>query len=152
MQVQMIKNTICARSLSVHRLILTCLVLLSWRGRNEGEKLPNSSRGDQNVKSIQVLKIKVQLKKRFNAALLAPRVGAQLMCVSSQPSLYGIKQTRKKNKQKRYRPLNNVILRCGNTRASEDLHFPQVEATVHVHLVTLVSGKTRKQDSIIVID
>lgn len=35
-----------------------------------------------------------------------------------------------------------MILRCGNTRVSEDLHFPQVEATVHVHLVTLVSGKT----------
>lgn len=31
-----------------------------------------------------------------------------------------------------------MILGCGNTRASEDLHFPQAEATVHVHLVTLV--------------
>lgn len=39
-QVQMIKNTICARSFSVHRLILTCVVLLSRRGRNGGKNTP----------------------------------------------------------------------------------------------------------------
>lgn len=31
-------------------------------------------------------------------------------------------------------PLNNVILRSGNTSASKNLHFPEVEATVLVHL------------------
>lgn len=48
MQVQMIKNTIWARSFSVHRLILTG-VLLSRRGRNGG--------GDQRIKSDKVFKI-----------------------------------------------------------------------------------------------
>lgn len=43
-----------------------------------------------------------------------------------------------KQTKKTCRPLNNVILGCGDTRASEDLHFPQVEATIYVHLVILV--------------
>lgn len=34
-----------------------------------------------------------------------------------------------------------MILGGGHTRASEDLHFPRVEATIHVHLATGRTGR-----------
>lgn len=45
-----------------------------------------------------------------------------------------------------------MILGCGDTRASEDLHFPQVEATIYVHLVILVLlGNRRGGYNIVVV-
>lgn len=42
------------------------------------------------------------------------------------------------------RPLNNVILRSGNTSASKDFHFPEVEATVPVHLFNCAAPLDQK--------
>lgn len=61
-------------------------------------------------------------------------------------TLANTQKEQKQRKKEGCRALNNVILGRGNTRASEDLHFPQVEATVDVHLVLLVLRKIEKKN------
>lgn len=65
-------------------------------------------------------------------------------------TLENTQKSKKKRKKEGRRALNNVILGRGNTRASEDLHFPQVEATVDVHLVILLLPKIEKNNNIVV--
>lgn len=81
-------------------------------------------------------------------------VGAQLTCVYLPSHVCDyVKHTKEQKQRKKEgrRALNNVILGRGNTRAREDLHFPQVEATVDVHLVILVLRKIEKKTIILLL-